>query len=484
MSEQRPILPGLHPDPSVCRVDDTFFLACSSFEYFPGVPLYRSHDLKTWEQIGHVLDRPSQLDVSRAGPSGGVFAPTLRHHDGRFWLITTNTSDGGYQLLVHATDAAGPWSGPVRIPAAVGIDPDLAWDGGTCLLTYADQSLGPQTGAIVQAALDPETGTLLGEPKRLWSGTGGRYPEAPHLYRRGDTWYLMLAEGGTERAHSVTIARGPSPSGPFEACPNNPILTHRGLNRSVQNTGHADLVERADGSWAVVYLGVRPSGESPQYHVLGRETFAQEVEWIDGWPVLTEQIAPPAAAPAVHSDDFDDERLSFDWVSPGCPPSEIVSLDDPPGWLTVRAGERGPAFVGRRQEHLCCSVRALVDASAGCGGLSLRIDPRHHYDLELSAGELRVVAQIGPVCEVVARTAAVPELASGAVGLRLDVVRPDAGPFERTGPDTVVLRYETDGGAAIELARLDGRYLSTEVAGGFTGRFVGIYASTGVVRVD
>src|ERR1700676_2538060 len=111
-----------------------------------------------------------------------------------------------------------------------------------------------------------------------------RWRSIPRRYLRGGIWYLMLAEGGTESGHSVTIARGPSPSGPFEACPNNPILTHRGLNHSIQNTGHADLIERPDGSWAVVYLGVRPSGDSPQYHVLGRETFAQEVEWIDGWP--------------------------------------------------------------------------------------------------------------------------------------------------------------------------------------------------------
>jgi xylan 1,4-beta-xylosidase len=484
LSDQQPIIAGFHPDPSVCRVGDTFFLACSSFEYFPGVPLFRSNDLRTWEQIGHVLDRPSQLNVSKARPSAGIFAPTLRHHDGRFWMITTNISDGGYQLLVHADDAAGPWSEPVRIPDAIGIDPDIAWDNGTCLMTYADWSLDPAAGAIVQVAIDPETGTILSERKLLWSGTGGRYPEAPHLYRRKDTWYLMLAEGGTESGHSVTIARGPSPSGSFEACPSNPILTHRGLDRSVQNTGHADLIERADGSWAVVYLGVRPSGGSPQFHVLGRETFAQEVEWIDEWPVFTKHIAPPTDAAAVHIDDFDADRLSLHWASPGCPPSEISSLEDPPGWLTLRAGENDIAFVGRRQAHFCCSARALVDASAGSGGLSLRIDPWHHYDLELSAGDLTVVAQIGSIRHTVARTDVILESDSRAVCLRLDVVRSQGDRLARTGPDIVVLGYETADDTMIVLARLDGRYVSTEVAGGFTGRFVGIYAATGAVRVD
>jgi beta-xylosidase len=127
MSVQRPVIPGFHPDPSICLVGDTYYLVNSSFEYAPGVPIYRSTDLRSWEQIGHVLDRPSQLDVSKAGPSGGIFAPTLRHHDGRFWMITTNWGDDGGQLLVHADDPAGPWSEPVRIPSAMGIDPDLAW---------------------------------------------------------------------------------------------------------------------------------------------------------------------------------------------------------------------------------------------------------------------------------------------------------------------------------------------------------------------
>ena len=153
MTVQRPVLPGFHPDPSICRVGDTYYLATSSFEYAPGVPIFRSTDLRSWELVGHALDRPTQLDVSKAGPSGGIFAPTLRHHDGRFWMITTNWADDGGQLLVHADDPAGPWSEPVRIPSAMGIDPDLAWDDdGTCLMTYA--GFGPDGGeGIVQSVI-------------------------------------------------------------------------------------------------------------------------------------------------------------------------------------------------------------------------------------------------------------------------------------------------------------------------------------------
>ena len=170
------------------------------------MPIFRSTDLRSWEQIGHALDRPSQLDVSKAGPSGGIFAPTLRHHDGRFWMITTNWADDGGQLLVHADDPAGPWSEPVRIPSAMGIDPDLAWDDdGTCLMSYA--GFGPDGGeGIVQSAIDPLTGEVLTERRWLWAGTGGKFPEGPHLYRIGEWWYLLIAEGGTERGHAVTIA--------------------------------------------------------------------------------------------------------------------------------------------------------------------------------------------------------------------------------------------------------------------------------------
>jgi beta-xylosidase len=479
MFEQRPIIPGFHPDPSICRVGDTCYLVCSSFEYFPGVPIFRSRDLRSWEQIGNVLDRTSQLDVSRAKPSGGVFAPTLRYHDGRFWMITTNVSDGPGQILVWAEDPAGPWSEPVRVMDGTdGIDPDLAWDGDKCLMTWAGRE------GISQVEIHPATGSLRGRPTLLSRGAGWSYPEGPHLYRRGDIWYLMMAEGGTESGHSETIARGPSPSGPFESCPRNPILTHRGLNLPVQNTGHADLVELADGSWAVVYLGVRMKGMSPRFHVLGREVFAQRVEWVDDWPVLTEYIVPESEGSVVRVDDFDAERLGHDWVSPGGPPLEIARLDDPPGWLTLSAHKDRLAFVGRRQEHLRFSARALVDASVGCGGLSLYIDPKHHYDLELSAEQLRVAVEVGPLRQTLVQVSAPPSNDSGTVALCIDARLPDVDPWEATGPDEVLLGYEDECGAFVELAKLDGRYVSTEVAGGMTGRLIGLFAATGLIRVD
>jgi xylan 1,4-beta-xylosidase len=482
-----PVIAGMHPDPSVCRVGADYYLACSSFEYFPGVPIFHSRDLVHWEQIGNALDRPSQLCVPEATPSsGGVYAPTLRHHDGRFWLITTNVAPGGGTMIFTATDPAGPWSEPIHVPG-VGIDPDLAWDDeGNCWCTYA---------SIEQVRIDPDSGQPLSPPRRLWSGApGAQAPEAPHLYRIGDYWYLMIAEGGTERGHAVSIARGPAPDGPFEPCPTNPILTHRGTNRPIQNTGHADLVQAPDGSWWMVVLGVRPRGGTPGWHVLGRETFLAPVTWVEGWPVVGE-LAPVMAAPAwpphpvappLARDDFDDEKLHPRWVSVRSRPAGCWSLTDRPGWLTLHArggslDDPDVTFVGRRQRHLSCRIRALIDPTQGSGGLAVRLDERHHYEIEADSEEVRVMARTGSVRPTVA-TRSIP---AGPIRLRIDVDDSASGGWHPCAePDLLRLGIEDDQGAFDVLAELDGRYLSTEVAGGFTGRVCGMYAAAGTVHFD
>jgi xylan 1,4-beta-xylosidase len=482
----RPVIPGFHPDPSVVRVGADYYLVTSSFEYAPGVPIFHSRDLVEWEQIGHVLDRATQLDVSAAGASGGIFAPTIRHNDGRFWVITTNTTDAGGQLLVWADDPRGPWSDPVRIPEIDGIDPDLAWDdAGHTLVTWSSFDLVADRSRIRQVQIDPTTGTVLTAPIDLWSGTGRAYPEAPHLYRVDDDWYLMLAEGGTERGHSVVIARGATPQGPFEAAPNNPLLTHRALTGTLQNTGHADLVDRPDGSWAMVFLGVRVRGMSPKYHVLGRETFAADVEWQNGWPVVGRLLTPAADADRVVDSgvvDFSSE-LGLEWAASGTAASHpVAAVGD--GSLILSGTCEADVFLGRRQEHLFADAVVTIAPSGGRGALLLRVDPQHEYGVSVCDGRVTALSQVGAVrAAIVERdvdnvsdgTGVPSAVAEDHTTVYVSVVGAASG---SGAPDTIVMGYLT-GGERVELARLDGRYLSTEVAGGFTGRFFGITACSG-----
>ncbi|MGW2488333.1 glycoside hydrolase family 43 protein [Streptomyces sp. NPDC001606] len=482
-----PVIPGFHPDPSICRVGEDYYLACSSFEYFPGVPLFHSRDLVHWTQIGNVLDRPEQLRLPASMPSSrGIYAPTLRHHDGRFWLIVTTVREGGGNLVVTATDPAGPWSDPVWAPGVPGIDPDLAWDeDGTCWCTVA---------GVSQVRLDPSTGRTFGEPRKIWSGTpGAKAPEAPHLYRIGGYWYLLIAEGGTERGHGVSVARGRTPDGPFEPCPDNPVLTHRGTDHPVQNTGHADLVQGPDGSWWMVLLGVRPRGGTPGWHVLGRETFLAPVTWEDGWPVVGAVAPDPATLPwplvpgpaEAPRDDFDLAEPGPSWISLRDRPAEHCTTKERPGWLTLRArggslDEPDVVFLGRRQQHASCRARVLVDAAEGSGGLAVRLDEQHHYAIEVAGAEVRVVARIGPLRTVVAAQPA--PTGPVVLGITVSDPTPPVGPC--TGPDVVTLGVEQPDGTFTALASLDGRYLSTEVAGGFTGRVIGMYAAENTVHFD
>src|SRR2546423_7916967 len=455
-----PVLAGFHPDPSVCRVGEDYYLACSSFEYFPGVPVFHSRDLVHWRQIGNALDRTSQLRLTKAWSSGGIYAPTLRYHDDRFWLITTNASSEGGNLLVTATDPAGPWSEPVMLPGVPGIDPDLAWDeDGTCWCTVA---------GVGQVRLDPYTGQTFGELRKLWSGApGSKAPEAPHLFQIGEYWYLLIAEGGTERCHAVSIARGPSPNGPFEPCPANPILTHRGTDHAVQNTGHADLVQGPDGSWWMVFLGTRPGGGTPGWHVMGRETFLAPLDWVDGWPVVGEvaldlsgipwPLREAAAEPV--RDDFEGGELHPRWISLRDRPEEHITTRDRPGWLTLRApgaslGADDAVFVGRRQQHQSCRADVLIDAAEGEGGLAVRLDEHHHYEIEVAGGQAQVVARIGSLRTVVASRPVPPE----PVVLTVQITQMQSEDA-RSGPDTISFRVTEPDGASAALATLESRYL-------------------------
>ena len=476
---ETPIVPGFHPDPTICRVGPDYYLAHSSCEYFPGAPIFHSRDLLTWSQIGNILTRRGQFRRGDARPSTGIYAPTLRHHAGRFWFTTTNASDfASGQIVVSGDDPAGPWSDPVFVPGAVGIDPDLCWDDrGQCYLTWKAMTATFAERGIRQAPLNLTTGELTGPSYPVWQGSGLAAAEGPHLYRIEDHWYLVLAEGGTERGHGVTVARGRTPWGPFEPGPGNPVFTRRSTVHPVQNVGHADLVQTVDGGWAAVYLGARPRGSTPGFHVLGRETFLAGVDWVDGWPVFDETRFTVSATATGFSDDFSTDRLHDRWVVPGGEP-ENVAVRHPCGGLELRSLPDGsPGLLCARVRDLSWAAEA---AFAGSGQFLLRLDDRHWYGLTVQDGQARATARIG---EIQQRLSTVP-VAGTTVVLRIESVPPSSAPLPlgNAGPDDIILSLD-DGDGFRQLGRLDGRYLSTEVASGFTGRMLAVGSTAAASRL-
>ncbi|MCA9890309.1 MAG: glycoside hydrolase family 43 protein [Anaerolineae bacterium] len=477
-----PIIPGFYPDPSVCRVGEDYYLVTSTFEYFPGVPVFRSRDLVHWQQIGHCLTRPSQLPLEKAPSSGGIFAPTIRYHAGKFYMVTTNVSVSKH-FYVWTEDPAGEWSEPIWIDRP-GIDSSLFFDDdGSVYFTWTMQF------GIYQAEIDIETGELLTPDRLVWSGTGGRNPEAPHLYKINGMYYLMIAEGGTEYGHMETIARADTPWGPFASCPRNPILTHRNLPKHpIQGTGHADLIQAHDDRWWMVFLAFRCSKGYPNYHHLGRETFLAPVTWDEeGWPVVNETgtitsemqadclpTHPWPAEPA--RDDFDSARLRLVWNFLRNPYNEDWSLTERPGYLRLKGSAitlddvDSPAFVGRRQQHLNCRVTVSLDFSPVFegeeAGLTALMNERHHYEIAVGVGDdSRVVfvrRRIGDLSAVVAQESIPDDI----VKLQIEA---DA--------DRYHFGYSLNGEVFMLLATGETRYLSSEVAGGFTGVYFGMYAT-------
>ncbi|CAH0215697.1 glycoside hydrolase family 43 protein [Microbacterium sp. Bi121] len=482
---EHPIIPGFHPDPSICRVGDDYYIAHSSFEYHPGVPLWHSTDLVSWNLVGHALADEPRFPAGRAGANGGVYAPTLRHHDGRFWMITTDVSGGGGQVVTSAPSITGPWGPATVISGIIGIDPDLAWDeDGTCYVTYSsDDDSAPD---IAQVRVDLERGEIIGEPYTICRGMGMAYPEGPHIFRRGDWWYLLYSEGGTERGHCVSIARATAPDGPFILSTENPIFTRRSMVFPVQNTGHADIVECADGSWAMVYLGVRARGTTPMFHVNGRETFVAGIAWEDGWPVLVPDAYSFTPDATDFTDRFDSDALDLRWISPG---AEVTSFARAvPGrgiQISSASSPNGaPAMLAARTTDLEWRFEAdvfgldaggadAVAADAAAGGVPavrLRMDEAHWAEIRVDDGRAVLHVRIGPAERIVRDEAPVSAAARGVVTLRIEA----ASPTHR-GPDDLIFTVVDDAGER-ELDRIDGRYLSTEVAGGFLGRTIGLRA--------
>jgi xylan 1,4-beta-xylosidase len=477
-----PLIPGFSPDPSVVLADGVYYLATSTFEYLPGIPVYRSTDLVTWAHIGNVVTRPEQAEVDKVTTGGGVWAPTIRYRDGVFYVIVTIAMSPRGCVVFTATDPAGPWSDGITIDGVVGIDPDLAWDDdGTAYVTFSGlHTSGEQMGqhlGIQQVKVDLTAGKALEPPRSLWSGTGLKFPEAPHLYQRGGSWYLVIAEGGTERGHGVSVARGPSPEGPFEGHPANPVLSARSTSRPIQNTGHGDLVATPDGGTALILLGVRPLGLTQSFSPLGRETFITPVHWDDSWPQPEPVLLAPRGAVEEESFHFTDPS-ALDrpgWLAVRTTPESVASIARGRLSITGRVGldDPHPQFVGRRQRHLTATVSATVDASGGAGGLAARYDEDHWISLEARGTAVTARAQVAGLAQ--SWQATVP---AGDVELRMEMTPPPPAGFNTAamGGDRIRLLA-----AGTLIAELDGRYWTAETCASFTGRVIGLYASEGTV---
>jgi xylan 1,4-beta-xylosidase len=485
MKYQNPIIPGFYPDPSICRVGSDYYLVTSSFQYFPGVPVFHSKDLVNWKQIGHCLTRPSQLPLNKERSSGGIYAPTIRYNDGIFYMVTTHVSNGG-NFYVYTDNPAGEWSEPVFVDQA-GIDPSLLFNDDGRVYFCSNGNNDSKESGIHLCEIDIKTGKNLTESKFIWSGTGGRYPEAPHIYKINNSYYLMIAEGGTEYGHMETIARSDSPWGPYETCPHNPILTHRNRgSHAIDGTGHGDLVMDENGKWWMVFLAFRTT--NGQYHHLGRETFLAPAEWDKGgWPVVngsgtvelimeTDLLNVEQMPIENQRDNFSTSKLGLCWNFIRNPYEGSWSLTEREGCLRLNGlavtlnDVDSPSFIGRRQQHFNCSVRTLLDFSPQRegeeAGLTVLMDEKHHYDIAVIKMGLEKKLIVRRTIGSLSAITAVELLGDGPVTLEISA-----------DPTNYYFAYSTGTNPVKVIDKGETRYLTSEVAGGFTGVYFGMYAT-------
>lgn len=518
---KNPIIPGFAPDPSVCRAGEDYYLVNSTFAYFPGVPVFRSRDLASWEQIGNVLERSSQAMLAGCGHSEGIFAPTIRYFRGTFYVITTNVSGGG-NFLVTAKDPAGPWSEPHFLgDAAQGIDPSLFFDeDGACYyIGQRESSAGSRYFGDCEIWIqrfDLERMKLAGGAVPVLRGFQRRavWPEGPHLYRKDGYYYILHAEGGTEFHHCVVAARSRSVFGPYEYCPRNPILTHRHLGKDYPVTcvGHGDLVDDGHGNWYMTALGCRPQDGCT---LMGRETFLARVVWEDGWPVvnpgvgrLEEYVELPGgvsqAGGQLHTSGetyrFAGQKLPLQFVALRNPARGTFSLAERPGWLRLHMRPEtlretaSPAYLGLRQRHRDYVTEAVFEpefrTEGDCVGLALVQSNENHIRVEC----FRDAAELSGAGLRLCVTACVKGrdvlLAQRTIRLAgAGAQEAERQPGGRPGPREICLRIEVHGLSADICWRAQEGwetlasgiglcYLSTEEAGGFVGCTAGMYASS------
>ena len=502
------ILPGFHPDPSIVRVGEDYYLVNSTFAWFPGLPIYHSRDLVNWTQIGNAIDRPDQLSFAGLGISRGVFAPTIRWHDGLFYILNTCIDCGG-NYMITAADPAGPYSDPVWLPGVDGIDPDIFFDddGRTWITNNAEPNypaLYEGHRAIWMQQFDLASQEMVG-PRRMIVDGGVNladkpiWAEGPHILKRNGYYYLLTAEGGTAGDHAATIYRSDNVEGPYVPGPVNPILTQRDLDPGrpfpIYATGHADLVQLPDGDDWAVFLGTRPYRDNLSN--MGRETFLLPVQWgADGWPVilpaktavphvaalpaLPRQAGQPPIEPSRWHDPFDRSALGPQWLSSRGSADSFVDLGAMKGALTlaplsVSLGSLDtPAFVGRRQSQQNAVMTTRLDfgdlSDGQSAGLAAFSDEHHFVFVKVvkAADGNRLTAGIrdGEKDPERGRVLAEAPIADQPVDLRITLEGP-----------TALLAYRTGTAAWRQLGKpIDAAALASERSNMFTGIVLGAFA--------
>jgi len=413
-----PILRGFHPDPSIVRVGEDFYLATSTFEWFPGVLVHHSKDLANWRPLTSILTRSSQLNMEGNIDSGGAWAPCLSYHDGIFYLIYTDVKSrmgafkDAHNYLVTAKEIRGPWSEPVYLNSS-GFDPSLFHDedGRQWLVNMIwDHRKGTNSFAgILLQEYSKEEKKLIGPKKNIFRGTQLRLTEGPHLYKRNGYYYLITAEGGTQYDHAVTMARSRHIDGPYEVDPANPILTSAGKPElELQKAGHASLVETQNGEWYMVHLVGRPVKD--KLCMLGRETAIQRCHWTDeDWLAVDGGADSPQSAvqaPRLPShpfpvepglDHFGGTELGLQWNTLRIPASpDWLSLTARPGYLRLWGQEsmsstHRQSLVARRQQSMYCEAETSMEYRPEhyqqMAGLILFYDTRDYVYLRVTHHE-------------------------------------------------------------------------------------------------
>jgi xylan 1,4-beta-xylosidase len=503
-----PILSGFYPDPSVLKVGTDYYLINSTFAYFPGIPVFHSKDLKNWKQIGNVISRPSQMNFMGHRMTRGLFAPAIDYHDGTYYVTCTLIDKGG-NFVVTSKNPAGPWSDPIFIPEVRGIDPSLFFDGDKAYILYNSEAPDnkPQYSGhrtIRMYEFDPVSKKVVGKEEILVNGGVdiSKKPvwiEAPHILKKDGWYYLYAAEGGTSVNHSEVVLRSKSVWGPYVPYENNPILTQRDLPADrkdpITSAGHAQLVEGPDGKTYAIFLAVRPYKDN--YYNTGRETFIAPVEWKDGWPVVSpdskelkytysanfnevkQNNARPQSGNFGYTITFEKELDPALLFLRTCDSSSF-SLSKKNG-LTMKLKPEtcmelgNPSFIGKRQQHIYCGAETALRFSTTSGdekaGLIIFQDEKHFYYLCQSVDQDQPVVQLfaGNAENTMTLITQLPLVSAvEQLYMRIDAKGEEYDFYYATKPNDWVLMKEG----------VDGKFLSTQVAGGFIGCVFGMYATS------